>query len=614
MQGKVTFNMECIMKTTITALLAMLTASFSFGGEAGEYTLLPLPRSIEYARGFHALSGKRRSTHTSIDPRAVPREHGYRLVIAKSRIDIVAHDKAGAFYAEQTLRQILKQAADGKVRCLEINDWPDFPVRGVLLDISRNKVPTMESLYAFIDLLASWKINQLQFYTERAFAYKDHKAVWEGTSPMTAEQIRALDIHCKGRHIDLVPNQNSFGHLDRWLWHDDYKHLAEAIEPVETEWGTFQRFSLCPIDPDSIKFLAGLYDELLPNFSSPYFNVCLDETIELGKGRSKSACEERGKGRVYLDFLLKIHKEVVKRHKIMMMWGDIIIHHPELIGELPKDIIVLTWGYEADFDFDGQLAKFAKAGLKFYVCPGTSTWNSIAGRTDNALENLRSAAENGIKHGASGFLNTEWGDNGHWQPLSVDYLPFAYGASVGWAYDANREIDTAKALDTFVFEDKAGIMGRLVYDLGNAYKVCGVKAANWSPVAALIMAPQVELTDWRLNGLTAGGLEATLCYIDKVMARLPEARMQSKDADLIAEELELAANMLRHACRFGIARIENGRCAIGDLPQETRTALADDLKPIIAEHRRLWVVRNRKGGLDESAGRLESLLRAYKGQ
>ena len=69
--------------------------------------------------------------------------------------------------------------------------------------------------------------------------------------------------------------------------------------------------------------------------------------------------------------------------------------------------------------FDEHGAQFAQAGLPFYVCPGTSSWNSIGGRTDNALGNLRSAAENGLKHGASGYLNTDWGDNGHWQSLPI---------------------------------------------------------------------------------------------------------------------------------------------------------------------------------------------------
>ena len=98
----------------------------------------------------------------------------------------------------------------------------------------------------------------------------------------------------------------------------------------------------------------------------------------------------------------------------MQFWGDIILEHPQLVPELPRDVFALEWGYEADHPFAEHGALFSKAGIPFYVCPGTSSWNSIAGRTKNALENQLNAARSGLEHGAVGFLNTDWGDNGHW--------------------------------------------------------------------------------------------------------------------------------------------------------------------------------------------------------
>jgi hypothetical protein len=137
-----------------------------------------------------------------------------------------------------------------------------------------------------------------------------------------------------------------------------------------------------------------------------------------------------GKGRVYLDFVKEIHRLVASHGRTMQMWGDIVMMHPELISELPDGIIVLEWGYRAEHPFDAHCEKFARAGVPFYVCPGTSTWNTFAGRTGNAMANLRNAAGNGRKHGAIGFLNTNWGDHGHTHPLSACYPGFAYGAGL----------------------------------------------------------------------------------------------------------------------------------------------------------------------------------------
>ena len=269
-------------------------------------------------------------------PSAIPQPEGYRLHISPAGISIQAHDAAGAFYAICTLKQLLEQTEQAALPCVEIHDWPDFPARGVMLDISRDKVPSMATLFALVDRLASWKINQLQLYTEHTFAYRNHPVVWAEASPMTGEEVLALDAYCRERCIELVPNQNSFGHMERWLKHAPYAPLAETHEEFETPWGMKMQgpFSLAPEHPGSIALLRTLYDELLPHFSSETFNVGCDETIDLGFGASAEACRERGTGQVYLDFLLKVYREVKARGHRMQFWGDIIIHYPELVEKL----------------------------------------------------------------------------------------------------------------------------------------------------------------------------------------------------------------------------------------------------------------------------------------
>ncbi|HEY64821.1 MAG TPA: family 20 glycosylhydrolase [Caldilineae bacterium] len=551
-----------------------------------------------------------------IDPSQVPQPEGYHLTIGTDQIRIVAHDPAGAFYAAMTLRQIARHAAgSGELPCLRIEDWPDFPRRGVMLDISRDKVPTMETLYALVDMLAEWKINQFQLYTEHTFAYRNHREVWEKASPMTGEEILALDAYCRERFIELVPNQNSFGHMHRWLIHDRYRPLAECPDGWQSPWGEWhdEPFSLCPLDPGSIELLRELYDELLPHFSSRQFNVGCDETFDLGQGRSKEACEERGVGRVYLEFLLKIHDLVQQHGRTMQFWGDIILQHPELIPELPGDIIALEWGYDADYPFAENSEKFARSGVPYYVCPGTSTWNSIGGRTENAIGNLWNAAENGLAHGAVGYLNTDWGDNGHWQHLPVSFLGYAYGAAVSWAAQANRDIELPRVLDLHAFRDAAGVMGKLAYDLGNAYKVPGLTPHNSSVVTLILLSPSRPFYEGRLAELTVEGLEKTLTYIDQVMAQLPEARMERPDADLIADEFRNAAALLKHGCRLGIARLQADGGEIANIPTDTRESLAEELEGIIEEYKRLWLARNRVGGLEDSVGRMERLLQLYRG-
>ncbi|MEM7394352.1 MAG: family 20 glycosylhydrolase [Verrucomicrobiota bacterium] len=316
----------------------------------GSFHLCPAPRDVR----FHGGSAQRlEEVRISIDPEIVAHPEGYRLTLGPDGADGIAGGPAGAFYARMTLKQILRQAdRDGGVPCLEVEDDPDFAHRGVMIDISRNKVPTMETLFAWVDQFAEWKLNQLQLYMEHTFAYRNHEVVWREASPMTGEEIRRLDAYCRERFIELVPNQNSFGHLKPWLIHADYRHLAEAPDGCDTIWGPQEGpFSLRPAEPGSIQLLKELYAELLPNFSSRYVNVGCDETVDLGRGLSRTQCETEGKGRVYLDFLRQIHRLVTGHGRTMMFWADIIRNEPDLLTELPSDAVLLEWGYEAELPF-----------------------------------------------------------------------------------------------------------------------------------------------------------------------------------------------------------------------------------------------------------------------
>lgn len=541
----------------------------------------------------------------SAEPRSGER---YRLRIAGASIEITAAYPAGLQHGLATLVQCVGQAsgAPGQLVLpeLEIDDCPDFSVRGVMLDVSRDKVPTLATLRMLIDRLARWKLNQLQLYMEHTFAYVGHEAVWREASPFTAEELRELDEFAAARHVELVPNQNSFGHMHRWLMHEPYRALAECPGGIDHPWTRAREpYGLCPTDPRSLALLDDLYDQLLPNFRSKLFNVGLDETFDLGTGRSRRACEERGAGRVYVDFLKEVHARVAERGRTMLFWGDIVQKHADVIADVPKDALALEWGYEAEHPFAENLARLRAAGLEFYVCPGTSSWNSLAGRTHNAILNLAAAARAGKAAGASGVLVTDWGDNGHLQPLSVSYLGLLLGAGFSWnAGAAERPLDIGlpELLDAFAFEDQAGVLGRVAYDLGNAYRQAGSLRSNASVLFWILLEPRRQFSP---PGVTRETLAHTLAYVERAGEALARARPSSSDGPLVVSEMEWVRDALCFACRLGSLRC----AALGSAraPLLHTRALADELDVLIERHRALWLCRNRPGGLADSARRLE---------
>lgn len=539
----------------------------------------------------------------------------YRLEIDQAGIRLSAKDRIALEYGKQTLRQIIEYAKteNKPIHKTKIRDWADFERRGYMLDVSRDKVPTMESLYALIDQLAELRFNELQLYTEHTFAYKNHRVVWENASPLTAGQVQELDVYCQEKGIDLVPNQNSFGHMENWLKHEEYLELSECETDCNTIWGKRKRTALAPTNPKSLELMQELYAELLPNFSSQYANIGGDETVELGLGKSKELSDKIGKGQVYLNFLKKLNTEVNQHGKKTQFWGDIVLNHPELIKDIPKNMTALVWGYDATYPFDKNLVDFHEAGLDFYVCPGTSSWRSEIGRNQNAFINLKNAAVQGKKYGAKGFLITDWGDFGHFQPKSVSYPSLLLGASYAWHYSDKTLENLEFLLNKYLFKDVDGYTAKAILTLGNAYLKADIPAGNSNAFHLMI-----RRFRWTMQGqyqtkhLNKAGLMAAEQEIEKGIEYLRKAKPNSYDAEIMLKELEQAAALAKFGIHLGLARLDAPDMATKNIPATKRTELASELEPIIEGHKKLWVERNRVGGLKDSAEKLEDLLNYLK--
>jgi hypothetical protein len=485
-------------------------------------------------------------------------QEGYFLGISAKGVRIEYRDTGGLRAAVATFRQLLREFGR-RLPLVEIEDYPDFRRRGLMLDVSRGRVPRLETLLELADFLADFKINELQLYTEHTFAYHRYRSVWRDWGALTGSEIRRLDARCRELGIDLVPNQNSFGHLREWLAHPRLRKLAEVSKPYPAPAGGFLRHpsTLAPSHPGTLPFLRSLYDELLPNFSSAFFNVGCDETWDLGRGQSAELCERKGRGRVYLDFLKQIHRETRTRGRRMMFWGDIVLRHPELIPALPRDCIALNWGYEADHPFKRETRRFARSGIPFYVCPGTSTWATLIGRHDNALANLAAAARAGRENGAAGYLIADWGDSGHPQPLAVSYLPYVAGAGFGWCGKTFALSSLMPVLSRDIFGDSTRRLAEAAWRLGLAHLKLRHEVLNETPLGAVLAAPKAGSMELfcreglkYYSRIRARNIRAALRVIENQVIRIRHVRSRDELGRTLARELEFAARMAAESCHY----------------------------------------------------------------
>ena len=532
--------------------------------------LVPAPKSLKLAEGMSTVDAA--AIRVLDDP--ILGEEAYVLEIKKGGIEIRCSAPSGEFYARETLRQIASQN-DGRYPCLKIEDSPTLSQRGYMLDVSRCRVPTLETLKEFIDLLARLKYNQLQLYTEHTFAYRGHETVWHIASPYTAEDIKEIDTYCAERFIELVPNQNSLGHFERWLKHPEYSKYAECPDGFTHPISGQQKPCGSTLVPDeqSFELMTDLYEQLLPHFRSNKFNIGCDEPWELGQGKSAG---ENSKGKLFCDWVKRLSFWLEARGVTPYMWADVALQYPEFLKELPDGLHALLWGYEVDHPFDEQCRQLKDAGVEFLVCPGDSSWNSIGGRWGIASENLKKAATAAEKWGAQGLLVTHWGDNGHAQSWPTFYPGVLLGGECAWNGAAGDDSGLEHGIDCLVAGMSDAGLGRWLVCAGMLDERLGSARFNRSLLYALVReSPFAEDFEEAINVIDPVALEGEIEALRNCLDDFLVRGKNFEECQFIVDTLECCLSMLK----------EPGDISLGSLKEKAQA---------------IWLTRFRSGGLEES--------------
>ncbi len=536
--------------------------------------------------------------------RSLPKE-GYHLSIRLDRISLSYSDYQGLLHGLFTLEQILLQSEEG-IELWDIYDEPDLPVRGVLIDISRNKIPTLSTLQSMVSNLARLKLNHLELYVEGRSLEFPSQAHHYHDAPLTLDTYQKLDDYCHLYGIDLVGNMNTFGHMSDWLSLKDYHSLSECPNGFK-QWGvTWPASTLNPLNDGSFRLVKQLLDDFIPMTTSPYFNINGDEPFELGRGRSKKVCQATSVESVYLDFISKVLTTVQSYDKIPMMWADVIIHHPELATKLPKGTHVIDWGYDRMYDFEPHAKALHDLNVPFLLAPGTSTWNSFTGRYQDMKKTTNNACLAAKKYQGKGVITTDWGDNGHLQYLPWSWIGFAYSAMLCWT-DSISDEAMSWALNTLIYEDpqqrlSQAMMALSAYnDRETTYTYNGtmlfqvlqfVDTENRYP---LWLAKRFHRRVLLKNPLSDSSIQSLQAMIQDFETCVNELTLEL----LLKEELRQTVRWLKLSLmvRINLQKPQS-------IHKEALLSLIDET---IYHHERLWVQRNLPSHLDESLKRIKTL-------
>jgi hexosaminidase len=323
---------------------------------------------------------------TTKDARTNLGPEGYELFIATNSIVIRAPTQGGLFYGGQTLLQLLPPeifstnfvVANWTVPCLNIEDWPRFQWRGLMLDVSRHFFNKSE-VEDILDEMAFYKLNRFHWHLTddqgwriqikkypkltEVGAWRDkvdfvrpsnetfrHPA-WSKPAPdkfgpdgryggfYTQKDVREIVGYAAARHITIVPEIEMPGHAEAALAaYPQYSCVSFSGNDMRGHKGIYD-----PSNPETFVFLDNILSEIFKLCPGPYVHIGGDE-VQTNYWHDNTNCQALMKREGLTDehalqswFTARMEKYISAHGKILVGWSEI------LRGGLATNAVVMDW-------------------------------------------------------------------------------------------------------------------------------------------------------------------------------------------------------------------------------------------------------------------------------
>ncbi|MCI9073009.1 MAG: family 20 glycosylhydrolase [Lachnospiraceae bacterium] len=571
---------------------------------------------------LHMAGGQARKGDIALELDEELREQEYCLTISPEEVRVAGGDGAGLLYGVQTLCQMVEQNG-ALLPAATVRDYPQIPRRGYYLDQARGRVLKLEELKRIADRLCRYKLNEFQLYVEHTYLFRDLSEMWRDTTPLTAEEIMELDDYCARRHIDLVPSLSSFGHLYMLLSTKSHEDLCELSDTASQPFSFLDRMRHHTVNVSegkALPFIKKMLEEYMSLFRSDRFNLCADETFDLGKGKSRELAEEKGIHRIYVDYLKELCDFLVQHGKKPMFWGDVICGEPGLARELPEETICLTWGYAPE-QREEESRRMAEAGIRQYLCPGVGGWNQWINLIGDSYQNIVRMCGYARKYHAEGVLNTDWGDFGHINHPAHSTVGMIYGAAFSWNGEDIPKGEMNRQISALEYRDCSGRLVELMEELAACSRFGWHDAVMYYEAAAL-GEPEVEFSigkipgNQRLSGTeidkTGEKIQTVRLELGRTAAGMDSSRRGlMQDLDMVAEGMDLwnhVGGWLQTALT-GKPPLETGETVSEEAPArgDVDFVLAAGLEKWFMAYKEVW----RESGKEAELSRIAEIVLWY---
>ena len=322
-----------------------------------------------------------------------------------------------------------------------------FKYFGVMLDVSRNAVMTVDTMKWYLPMLKKMGYNCVFLYSEDTYFVEGEPYFGYMRGRYTEAEMREMDEFASSIGIEIIPCVQALAHVNgtlRWL------HVNVDTDDI-----------MLVDDERTYELIDHMFASLSKNFKTRKIHVGMDEAYMLGRGKHLDL-----HGYEPISSIMKRHLEkvceIAKKHgyEDVMLWSDMYMRAfnggnyyltdyckvpKDVVDAVPENVIPVYWDYyhkderiyDIHFDAHKQMSKNTWFG------GGTWSWGGFMPHNDYGMFTMQPGIRSAIKNKVKNAFITMWGDDGA-ECSKVAMLPSLFAISEYAKGNEDMELIKAK--------------------------------------------------------------------------------------------------------------------------------------------------------------------------
>lgn len=290
----------------------------------------------------------------------------------------------------------------------------DFKTLGVMVDLSRNAVMTVDAMKRFTKLLKRMGYNTLLLYMEDTYFLESDPYIGYMRGRYTPEELREIDQYAASLHMEVIPCIQTLAHLSNVnKWGKYPKDTADILMV-----GDEQVYAL-------IDRMLGFFKGI---FRSDKIHVGMDEAEGLGRGKHLDTHGYEEKSVLMKEHLERVN-ELCKKHGLKaMIWSDMLFrpwngdYYTDGVVDVPreyaraclKSVIPVYWDYYSlDYErYRSMLENHGRFSKKTWFAGGIWSWSGVVPHNEFSIRTMCPAIDACRDMNCRNIFFTLWGDDG----------------------------------------------------------------------------------------------------------------------------------------------------------------------------------------------------------